>query len=217
MYMNEFLDGLMSSLASLFDGNMGWAILLLALTVRLALLPLTLHLSRKMISNQRKIRDLQPQVDLIRERLKHDPQAMFAAVSKLYRQNGAHVVDRSSILGALVQLPIFGLLYKTVSNASATGGSFLWMRNLASFDVALTAIVLLLTGIATYYVPSASNAPSTFMVAVQIAITAIFIWKMSAGLGLYWVASSGVSVIQNVVLRREQKRVPQSAGIGKPL
>ena len=215
--MTEFLDGLMSSLASLCEGNMGWAILLLALTVRLALLPLTLHLSRKMLSNQRKIRDLQPQVDAIRERLKHDPQAMFAAVSDLYRQNGAHVFDRSSILGSLVQLPVFGLLYKTVCNASAAGGSFLWMRNLASFDAALTAIVLVLTGIAAYYVPSGANPPATLMIAAQIAITAMFMWKLSAGLSLYWVASAGVSIIQNVVLRREQKRVPQSAGIGKPL
>jgi YidC/Oxa1 family membrane protein insertase len=209
--MNKFLDGLMSALASLFEGNMGWAILVLALTVRLALLPLTLHLSRKMLVNQRKIRDLQPQVDAIRERLKHDPQALFAAVSKLYRQNGADVFDRSCILGAFVQLPVFGLLYKTVSNASAAGGSFLWMRNLASFDAVVTAVVLVLTGIAAYYLPSGSNAPSTVMVAVQIAITAIFLWKMSAGLGLYWVASSGVSIVQNVVLRREQKRVPRSS------
>lgn len=215
--MNEFLGGLMFSLASLFEGNMGWAILLLALTVRLALLPLTLHLSRKMQINQRKVRSLQPQVDVIRERLKHDPQAMFAAVSELYRKNGAHVIDRSSIVGALVQLPVFGLLYKTVSNASAAGGSFLWIRNLASFDVALTAIVLLLTAIATYYVPSGSNPPAALMVAAQIAITAFFMWKLSAGLGLYWVASSGVSVIQNLVLRREQKRVQQLAGSSKPL
>ena len=215
--MNELLGGLMSSLASLFEGNMGWAILLLALAVRLALLPLTLHLSRRMLVNQRKIRDLQPQVDVIRERLKHDPQAMFAAVSDLYRQNGAHVIDRSSILGALIQLPVFGLLYKTVSNASAAGGSFLWMRNLASSDAALTAIVLVLTGIAAYYVPSGAHPPATLMIAAQIAITAMFIWKMSAGLSLYWVASSGVSIIQNAVLRREQKRALQSAGSGKPL
>jgi membrane protein insertase Oxa1/YidC/SpoIIIJ len=40
---------------------------------------------------------------------------------------------------------------------------------------------------------------------------------MSAGLGLYWAASSGVSVIQNVVLRRERKRIPQPTGISKPL
>lgn len=215
--MNEFLGGLMSSLASLFEGNMGWAILLLALTVRLALLPLTLHLSRRMLINQREIRNLQPQVDVIRDRLKHDPQAMFAAVSDLYRQNGAHVIDRSSILGALVQLPVFGLLHKTISNASAAGGSFLWMRILASSDAALTAIVLLLTAIAAYYVPSGSNPPATLMIAAQIAITAIFMWKLSAGLSLYWVASSGVSIIQNVVLRRERKRVPQPAGISKPL
>jgi YidC/Oxa1 family membrane protein insertase len=208
MYMNEFLNGLMSSLASLFEGNMGWAILLLALTVRLALLPLTLHLSRRMLINQQKIRNLQPQVDVIRERLKHNPQAMFAAVSDLYRQHGAHVIDRSSILGALVQLPVFGLLYKTVSNASAAGGSF---------DAALAAIVLLLTGIAAYYVPSGANPPATLMVAAQIAIAAMFMWKLSAGLSLYWVASSGVGIIQNFVLRREQRRVPQSAGISKPL
>jgi YidC/Oxa1 family membrane protein insertase len=214
--MNEFLDGLMSLLASLFEGNMGWAILLLALTVRLALLPLTLHLSRKMLVNQRKIKSLQPQVDMIRERLKHNPQAMFAAVSELYSQNGVHVINRSSILGALVQLPVFGLLYKTVSNASAAGGSFLWIRNLASSDLALTSIVLLLTGIAAYYVPSGANPPAALMVAAQIAITAIFMWKLSAGLGLYWVASSGVSVIQNVVLRWEQKRIQQAAGSGKP-
>jgi membrane protein insertase Oxa1/YidC/SpoIIIJ len=41
-------------------------------------------------------------------------------------------------------------------------------------------------------------------------------WKLSAGLGLYWAASSGVSVIQNLVLRREQKRIPQPAGVSKP-
>jgi len=55
------------------------------------------------------------------------------------------------------------------------------------------------------------------MVAAQIAITAFFMWKLSAGLGLYWVASSGVSVIQNVMLRWEQKRVQQAAGRAKPL
>ena len=83
--------------------------------------------------------------------------------------------------------------------------------------MALTLIVLLLTGIAAYYVPSGSNPPAALMVAAQIAITAIFMWKLSAGLGLYWVASSGVSVIQNVVLRWEQKRAQHSAGSGKPL
>jgi YidC/Oxa1 family membrane protein insertase len=212
--MNETLASLMSFLASLFDGSMGWAILCLALTVRFALLPLTLHLSRKALVNQQKIKALQPQVEAIRERLKDHPQEAFAAVSALYKENGVQLFDRSSLLGALIQLPVFGVLYKTVSNASAGKGAFLWIKSLASPDAALTAVVLLLTGVAAYYFPSASTGPATLMVMMQVLIMAFMIWKLSAGLGLYWAASSSVNVVQTVLLRRERNRAHR-AGLTK--
>ena len=47
--MNDMLASTMDQFSLLFGGNMGWAILVLALAVRLALLPLTLHLSRRML------------------------------------------------------------------------------------------------------------------------------------------------------------------------
>jgi YidC/Oxa1 family membrane protein insertase len=210
--MNDTLASLMQFLASLFAGSMGWAILCLALAVRLVLLPLTLHLSRKMLANQQKMNALAPQAEAIRERLKDKPQEAFAAVSALYKENGVRLFDRSSLLGALVQLPVFGLLYKTVSNASAGSGPFLWMKSLASPDAALTAFVLLLTGIAAYYFPSASAEPGMLMIAIQVAIMAFMLWKLSAGLGLYWAASSGVNLVQAVVLRRNPglRRSPAS-------
>ena len=130
--MNELLASAMSGFAMLFDGSMGWAILVLALSVRLALLPLTLHLSRRMLANQQKIKSLQPQVDAIKARLADKPAEMFAAISALYKANGAQVVDRSSIGGLLLQLPVFGLLYKAITNASSGAGPFLWMKSLAS-------------------------------------------------------------------------------------
>jgi YidC/Oxa1 family membrane protein insertase len=205
--MNDILASSMSGIAMLFDGNMGWAILLLALSVRLALLPLTLHLSRTMLSNQQKIKLLQPQVDAIKERLAAKPAEMFAAISALYKANGAHVVDRSSLIGLLVQLPVFGLLYKAISNASSGAGPFLWMKSLATPDAAVTAIVLLLTAISAYYMPSAASGPAMFMVAVQVLVTAFILWKLSAGLGLYWVASASVGAVQTSVLRRERRRM----------
>jgi YidC/Oxa1 family membrane protein insertase len=208
--MNDTLASLMTFLASLFDGSMGWAILCLALAVRLALLPLTLRLSRRMLANQQKMKALAPQVEAIRARLKDKPQEAFAAVSALYKEHGVQLFDRSSLVGALVQLPVFGLLYRTVSNASAGSGPFLWMKSLASPDAALTAFVLLLTGVAAYYFPSASADPSMLMVALQVAIMAFMLWKLSAGLGLYWAASSGVNVLQTVVLRRERAAVRRS-------
>ena len=210
--MNNTLATLMSFLAALFDGSMGWAILCLALTVRFALLPLTLHLSRKALANQQKMNALRPQVEAIRERWKDKPQQAFAAVSALYKQNGVKLLDRSSLVGALVQLPVFGLLYRTVSNASAGKGAFLWVKSLASPDARLTAIVLLLTGVAAYYAPSPSADPAMLMVAMQVAIMAFMIWKLSAGLGLYWAASSGVNVVQTVLLRRERNRALRLAG-----
>lgn len=205
--MNEILASVMSRLALLFDGNMGWAILVLALTVRLALLPLTLHLARRMLSNQQKIKALQPQADAIRERLAADPAAMFAAISALYKENGAHIVDRSSIVGMLVQLPVFGLLYRAISNASLGAGPFLWMKSLAAPNAAVTAIVLVLTAISAYYFPSAGAGTATMMIVVQVLVTAFILWKLSAGVGLYWVASSFVNAVQTSVLRLERRRM----------
>lgn len=211
--MNDTLAALMSSLASLFGGSMGWAILLLALAVRLALLPLTLHLSRRMLANQRKMKALQPEVEAIRTRLKDHPQQAFGAVAALYKEHGVKVFDRSSLLGALVQLPVFGLLYRTISQASAASRPFLWMKSLAVPDAALTALVLVLTAVAAYCFPSGAD-PSLLMVAVQVVVMAFVVWKLSAGLGLYWAASGGVNLVQTLVLRRERRRAARLAGGG---
>jgi len=212
--MNDTLAALMSFLSSLFGGSMGWAILLLALSVRLALLPLTLRLSRNMLANQRKMKALQPQVDAIRQRANAAPQETFAAIAALYKEHGVRVFDRTSVFGALLQLPVFGLLYRTISQASAAGRPFLWIKSLALPDTALTALVLALTAVAAWYFPSASADPAMLMVAVQVAVMAFMIWKLSAGLGLYWAASSGVNVVQTLVLRRERHRAQRLAGDG---
>jgi len=205
--MTDLLASLMANLAALFNGNMAWAILAVALAVRLALLPLTLHLARKMLANQHKIKALQPQADAIKQELAADPRAMFAAISKLYKENGAHLLDRASLLGALVQLPVFGLLYKAVSNAAAGTDTFLWIKNLASPDAALTAIVLVLSAISAYYFPTVAADTATMMIVVQVLVTAFILWKLSAALGLYWAASSAVGVVQTFILRYEQRRI----------
>jgi YidC/Oxa1 family membrane protein insertase len=205
--MNEILASLMSNLAQLFDGNMGWAILALALSVRLALLPLSLHLARRMRANQQLVASLAPQVAAIRERLAGQPAEMLAAISALYKANGAHMVDRSSLMGALLQLPVFGLLYKAIGNAGAGAGPFLWMKSLATPDAALTAIVLVLTALSAWAMPAAAPDKALLMVLVQVVVTAFILWKLSAGVGLYWVASSFVSGLQACILRVDGRRL----------
>ncbi len=211
--MNDLLLSMMSNLSQLFGGSMGWTILVLSLAVRFALLPLTLHLARKMLANQRKIKALQPQVDEIKARLAGQPQQMMAAMSKLYQDNGAKFIDGSSLMGALVQLPVFGLMYKAIDNVAGSGGSFLWVRNLGTPDVLLTGLVLGLTALSAYYFPSMGGNAQTLMVIVQVAVTALFIWKLSAGLGLYWLGSSMVGAIQTLVLQFDQRRAARSQAV----
>lgn len=209
--MNELLLAMMSNLSQLFGGNMGWTILVLSLAVRFALLPLTLHLARKMLANQRKVKALQPQVDDIKARLAAQPQQMMAAMSKLYQDNGARLMDGSSLLGALVQLPVFGVMYQAISSVAGNGGAFLWIRNLATPDVLLTGAVLALTALSAYFFPSMGGNAQTVMIILQLAVTALFIWKLSAALGLYWLGSSVVGAIQTLVLRMEQRRAARLA------
>ena len=176
----------------------------------MALLPLTLHLSRKMLANQEKVKALEPQVAAIRERLAAHPQDMFKAIAALYKENGAHFLDRSSLLGGLLQWPIFALLYKAIGNASSGAGSFLWIRNLAAPDVLLTALVLLLTAVSAWYFPSA-NGTAVWMVALQVLVTAFVVWKLASGVGLYWAASAFVGALQTLVLRRGRRRLAAHA------
>ncbi len=203
--MNEFLMSSMSFLATLFDGSMGWAIVLLALAVRLAILPLTLHLARRMLANQAKVKALQPEVDAIKARHAANPREMFAAISALYKENGAYMIDRSSLFGALIQLPVFALVYKAIGNVANGSGPFLWMKTLATPDAALTALVLVLTAIAAYYFPSVGGDVALLVIAVQIVVTAVIMWQLSAALGLYWAAASSVSVVQTVILQRDRR------------
>ncbi len=204
--MNDLLLAMMSNLSQLFGGNMGWTILILSCAVRFALLPLTLHLARKMLANTRKIKALQPQVDEIKARLAGQPQQMMAEVSKLYQDNGAKFIDASSMMGALIQVPVFGLMYTAIGNVAPGGGSFLWVRNLANPDLLLTGLVLAITALSSYYFPSMGGNAQTMMVIAQVVITGLFIWKLSAALGLYWLGSSIVGGVQTVVLQLEQRR-----------
>lgn len=210
--MTDQLLLLMSNLAGLFHGSLGWAILALSLAVRLALLPLTLNFARKMQANQQKVKALQPQLDAIKARLHDQPQQMMAEVSALYQANGVKLFDRSSLMGILIQMPVFGLMYSAISKVSAQGGPFLWLKNLASPDTLLTAIVLAVTAISAYYMPSAGGTAQTMMIVIQVIVTALFIWKLSAGLGLYWLASGSVGLLQSLMLRFEQRRRSASAG-----
>jgi YidC/Oxa1 family membrane protein insertase len=94
-------------LAWLLPGhNIGWAIVLLTIIIRAALLPNSIKAARA----QFKFQALQPKINEIRKRHKDDQAEQSRALMALYKEEGASPFG--SCLPQLVQLPILWVLYR---------------------------------------------------------------------------------------------------------
>lgn len=75
---------------------------------------------------------------------------------------------------------------------------FLWISDLARPDALVALLSALLAGVAVGAGPSTSKAA----IAMNIIVTGVLAWRLSASVGLYWVASNTVGAVQSIVLRR---------------
>jgi YidC/Oxa1 family membrane protein insertase len=107
----------------------GIVILLLTLFIRLLTSPI---LYRSYLSGA-KMKVLKPEVDELRAKYKDDQQAFSMEQMKLWKSAG--VSPLGGCIPALLQIPIFmSLYYFFQANVSLRGESFLWAKDLASYD-----------------------------------------------------------------------------------
>lgn len=86
-------------------GNVGIAIILLTIGVRVVLLPL----SHKSVVSQAKMREIAPHIEKIKERHKEDKQEQARRMLELYKEHGINPF--SGCLLVLIQLPVIFALY----------------------------------------------------------------------------------------------------------
>lgn len=107
----------------------GMVILLLTLLIRLITSPI---LYKSYLSGA-KMKALKPEIDELKAKHGDDKQAFGMDQMKLWKSAG--VSPLGGCLPALLQIPIFmSLYYFFQSNISLRGESFLWAKNLASYD-----------------------------------------------------------------------------------
>lgn len=138
--------------------NMGIAIIALTLLVRLILFPSTF----KSLLAQKKLKEIQPEMEKIKKDHGHDKQKMAQAQMELYKRHGVNPF--SSCLPLLFQFPIFialyqvflklaqtpqlNMLYSFVPRPEAINTHFLWL-NLAKPDPFY--ILPILAGLAMFW------------------------------------------------------------------
>ncbi len=117
--MNIITEPLIQFLYWLYQmtDNLGLAIVILTLLIRGVLLPLTLPA----IKSQKKIRELQPQLDEIKRKHKDDKTALSQAQMALYKENKINPL--AGCLPYLVQFGVLIALYQVLREVLGNGTS----------------------------------------------------------------------------------------------
>ncbi len=197
-------------------GNWGLAIILLTLSVKLVLLPLT----AKSFQSMAAMRRLKPEIDALNERFANDREKKGAAMMELYRKHKINPVG--GCLPQLLQLPIWWALYMSLSSNVE-----LFRRPFFGFWTDLTApdpyyVLPLALGVLMFVqqkmTPSTMDpAQAKMMLYMMPTMITAFMLFLPAGLCLYMFTNSVLSIGQQRFIEyRLASRAAVSPSGGEP-
>ncbi len=225
---NPIYNALIALLSFVPGGDVGIAVIILTIGVKLLLFPLAQQASK----TQLIIKKIAPEIDRIKEQYKDDTQAQAMHTMALYREHG--VRPFSSILLILIQLPIVIALYLVFIRGGLPTihtdllysfvrvPEHLSMNFMGLIDLGGKSIVLALVAGVTQFLhariafdpPQTTKKPGESfkddmarslhiqMRYVLPVIIAIVAYTTSAAVGLYFVASNAFMLIQELVVRK---------------
>ncbi len=220
---------------NIYIGNMGWSILALTVILKIIVLPL----AYKSYVSMARMKELQPEMEALKEKSGDDRQAMQQGMMKLYKDN--KVNPAAGCLPILLQIPIFFSLYKVIfvtielRHAPWIG----WIKDLSAPD---PSSILNLFGL----LPFAPPEPGTLLALIGIGILPIllgvsmwlqqklnpaptdptqqmiFAWmpwvfmfmlgSFASGLVLYWIANNVITFTQQYAIMRSHGAKPDVFG-----
>lgn len=193
-----------------FIGNMGWAILLFAALLRLAMFPV----ANKSYESMSKMKKVQPKLKELQERYKDDKVKLQKEIMETYRKE--KINPAAGCLPVLIQIPIFFSLYKVLNIAiEIRHAPFVgWIKDLSAPDpLTISAITHLpipglldigiwpiLMGISMYIQqklnPAPANKDQARVFAMMPLIFTFMLGHFASGLVIYWTLSNLLSIIQ---------------------
>lgn len=220
---------------NLLIGNMGWAIIGLTLIIKAILLPL----AYKSYVSMAKMKELQPQMEKLKEEAGDDRQKMQQGMMELYKRE--KVNPAAGCLPILLQIPIFFSLYKVIfvtielrhapffgpfQDLSAPDPtSIMNLFGLLPFDgpepnsimaLIFIGILPLLLGISMWLQQKLNPAPTD---PTQQMIFAWMPWvfmfmlgSFASGLVVYWIANNTITFAQQYMIMRSQGYKPDVFG-----
>jgi len=192
---------MMLSLINESVGNWGVSIILLTVLLKLLLWPLT----AKGFSSMAKMRKFGPEMKEIQERYKDDRAKLGTETMALYKKEGINPVG--GCFPILLQMPVFVAFFFCLRESVELRHEsfFFWIRDLSAPDP-LFILPLIFAGL--MYLTQKLNPPppdptqAQIMKFMPIMIAGFFV-IMPAGLVLYSVANSGISLLQQKAMYKK--------------
>lgn len=186
-------------------GNYGIAIIIVTILMRIIVFPLTLKQEKSM----KKMRELQPELEKIKEKYKDDPKEYQQKTAELYKESGVNPLG--GCLPLLIQMPIFVALYWAFSgNAIPADAKFLWFtlkqpdRLFMIGKFAFNLLPILNVGVTYIQQKIMTSATSgqesnqqmqTMLYMMPLMMLFIF-YNMPSGVTLYYLVSGALSLVQ---------------------
>jgi len=245
MFHEIFYRPLLNALVFLYEtiafSDLGIAIILLTIIIRLILYPLFY----KSYKSQALIQKIQPEIKRIQKESRENRGAQAEQLMKLYKDHDISPLSTFfPILSIIIQLPIlialykvfldglspevFGDLYSFVSSPDVLNLTLFGLINLVNPNiliVGLAAVFQYIQGkVSLASLKNNSNTPEALaaqrmgktMIFIGPIFTVVFFYSLPAAIGLYWVTTSIFSVLQQLYINKTVVDTTHKKNHGKP-
>jgi YidC/Oxa1 family membrane protein insertase len=177
-------------------GNYGWAIILLTIVIRVPFIPIVNKGQRSM----KRLQEVQPRMQEIREKYKKDSKKMQEEMMQLYKKH--KVNPMGGCLPMLLQIPVFFALYKVLLIAIELRQApfALWITDLSQKDpYYIFPIVMGASMVLQQKMTPAAGDPKQrkMMMFMPVIFTFLFL-NFASGLVLYWLVNNLLSIGQQL-------------------
>ncbi|THD85198.1 membrane protein insertase YidC [Aliigemmobacter aestuarii] len=216
-------------------GNMGLAIIALTFVLKLIVLPL----AYKSYVSMARMKELQPEMEALKERCGEDKQRMQKEMMQLYRDK--KVNPAAGCLPILIQIPIFFSLYKVifVTIELRHAPFFGWLNDLSAPD---SSSIFNLFGLLPWAAPEAGSIMALIFIGVLPILLGITMWLQqklnpaptdpvqqqifawmpwvfmfmlggfASGLVVYWITNNVITFVQQYLIMRSHGHTPDIFG-----
>lgn len=213
----------MNGLHDAFKLPYGLAIIVITIIIKLLFWPLTKASTRSM----KRLAELQPEMNKIREKYKDDPQKMNRKMMEFMKEH--KVSPLGGCLPMLIQIPVFfGFYFMIQSAIELRGASFLWAWDLSVPDTVATLAgfplnpLPLIMGATMFWQakltpPSPGMDPTQQKIMQYMPLIFLFVlYNMSSGLTLYWTVQNILTIVQTKITKTKDAKTPPPAPAPAP-